>query len=214
MAGNKQKYTPTEAIEAVDGLHRKKLYEMMNDRIIAYEMEDNRRLISVHELIRVFGDAFHLPETPQETKKKRSETPKKQGGNTLDTYQIQLGNKALEVENTLLKERLEELRERNQEVAEERDEWRKQAQTLLLTHQPETPTITSPPEPKEQGSTDTISVPHRGLMLLRQLAIASVFAMLTLAILHFFFPMPSVEHALNTPEKPVQDYHYFPTTTP
>ena len=29
MSRNKTKYTPTEAIAAVDGLHRKRLYEMM-----------------------------------------------------------------------------------------------------------------------------------------------------------------------------------------
>lgn len=64
MNGNKTKYTPTEAIAAVDGLHRKRLYEMMASGDITYEIASNgsrnKRLIDAAELIRVFGDEFRI----------------------------------------------------------------------------------------------------------------------------------------------------------
>ena len=144
---NKQKYSPTEAIEAVEGLHRKKLYKMMKDREIAYEQGDTGRVIDVNELIRVFGDAFQLPaesetsetdETPQRNTLKQNETREKHSGNT-----------GLHDEITLLRERIADkdaaIKDKDQIIQDlrmDRDEWRSQAQRLLLTDQrqaPETP---------------------------------------------------------------------------
>jgi hypothetical protein len=62
MEGYKTKFTPTEAIRAVDGLHRRRFYEMMKNGEISYESQGpegkKRRIIDGSELARVFGDAF------------------------------------------------------------------------------------------------------------------------------------------------------------
>ncbi|MDH3598509.1 MAG: hypothetical protein OEU26_02585, partial [Candidatus Tectomicrobia bacterium] len=93
MNGNKTKYTPTEAIAAVDGLHRKRLYEMMANGDITYETASNgsrnKRLIDAAELIRVFGDAFRVSETSeifQKYTEKQDETEEKQ----VETARLQL----------------------------------------------------------------------------------------------------------------------------
>jgi hypothetical protein len=39
MEGQKTKFTPTEAIRAVDGLHRRRFYEMMKNGEISYESQ-------------------------------------------------------------------------------------------------------------------------------------------------------------------------------
>ena len=62
MEGNKTKFTPTEAIRAVEGLHRRRFYEMMKNGEISYESQGpegkKRRIIDGSELARVFGSAF------------------------------------------------------------------------------------------------------------------------------------------------------------
>ena len=38
--GNKTKFTASEAIEAIDGMHRKRFYQMVNNGEISYTAED------------------------------------------------------------------------------------------------------------------------------------------------------------------------------
>ena len=135
MSGNKTKYTPTEAIAAVDGLHRKRLYEMMASGDITYEIASNgnrnKRLIDAAELIRVFGDAFRVSETPkifQETTEKQDETEDKLSETARLQLEIRLLQERLEAKNLLLEEKLRTI----EDLREERNEWRKQAQILLL----------------------------------------------------------------------------------
>lgn len=135
MNGNKTKYTPTEAIAAVDGLHRKRLYEMMANGDITYETASNgsrnKRLIDAAELIRVFGDAFKVSETSemfQEYTEKQYETEEKQVETARLQFEIQLLKERLESKNLLLEEKLRTI----EDLRAERNEWRKQAQILLL----------------------------------------------------------------------------------
>lgn len=135
MNGNKTKYTPTEAIAAVGGLHRKRLYEMMASGDITYEIASNgsrnKRLIDAAELIRVFGDTFRVSETSemfQENTEKQSETESKLPETARLQLEIQLLKERLEAKNLLLEEKLKTI----EDLREEHNEWRKQAQILLL----------------------------------------------------------------------------------
>ena len=89
MTGNKTKYTPTEAINAIDGMHRKRFYDMMKHGEITYKEDDSPgkkgRLIDGAELARVFGEKFKIsetPETPNGNTSKHFETPGNTNGNT------------------------------------------------------------------------------------------------------------------------------------
>ena len=89
MTGNKTKYTPTEAINAIEGMHRKRFYEMMKNGDITFEEDDSPgkkgRLIDASELVRVFGENFKIdetPETPDGNTLKHFETPGNTNGNT------------------------------------------------------------------------------------------------------------------------------------
>lgn len=135
MNGTKTKYTPTEAIAVVNGLHRKRLYEMMANGDLTYEISDHgsrkKRLIDAAELIRVFGDSFR-PYTSQEIFEENGERPTE-----TETQPTSIGH--LELEIRLLKERLESKNHLLEEklrliddLRDERNEWRKQAQILLL----------------------------------------------------------------------------------
>lgn len=159
---NKLKYTPTEAIKAVEGLHRKKLYAMMKDREIAYEKEGNTRLIDVNELIRVFSDRF----TPLET----DETEETVSGNRLkqiETPEKHAGNSGLSTEVDLLRERISDkdqlIRDKERIIAdlrEDRDQWRSQAQRLLLTDQRHTEATTMTANSvSEFPATETVELP-------------------------------------------------------
>jgi hypothetical protein len=132
MEGHKTKFTPTEAIRAVEGLHRRRFYEMMNNGEITYESQGpegkNRRIIDASELVRVFGSAFK-PEGTRGTE------------NGKKIKQIEhVQNNALNTEIHVLQERLAakdqmiSLKDKMlDELRQDRDTWRQQAQTLLLT---------------------------------------------------------------------------------
>jgi hypothetical protein len=135
MNGNKIKYTPTEAIAAVDGLHRKRLYEMMTSGDITYEIASNgsrnKRLIDAAELIRVFGDAFRVSKMSEmfyENTEKQYETQDRLSETARLQLEIQLLKERLEAKNLLLEEKLRTI----EDLREDRNEWRKQAQILLL----------------------------------------------------------------------------------
>ena len=135
MNGTKTKYTPTEAIAAVDGLHRKRLYEMMANGDLTYQLADygtrKKRLIDAAELIRVFGDAFRpydSDETFQGNGEKQSETLEQRSTIEHLELEIRLLKERLESKNQLLEEKLRVI----DDLRDERNEWRKQAQILLL----------------------------------------------------------------------------------
>ncbi len=130
MSVNKTKYTPSEAIRAVEGLHRKRLYEMMSHGHLSYMTTDQgKREIDGAELTRVFGEKFR-PLDVQTLGLGHGEIQ-------LETEEKHHHDLALELEVHLLRERLaareqriEEQEKALRDVREERDEWRKMAQSL------------------------------------------------------------------------------------
>jgi hypothetical protein len=136
MEVHKTKFTPTEAIRAVEGLHRRKLYEMMKNGEISYELEGpegkERRIIDGAELGRVFGGAFK-PDgthgTENEKKFKYSETHKEHAENNSLQTEIHVLQERLKAKDEMLSQKDEMIRE----LRQNRDTWRTQAQQLLLT---------------------------------------------------------------------------------
>jgi len=142
--GNKTKFTASEAIEAIDGMHRKRFYQMVNNGDLSYTTEQQgskqTKVFDASELVRVFGDKLRIEETPetkQETQKTSLTKQYETSGNTL-------GNKLLEQDVKHLHERLADreaqLKEKDSlisDIRQERDDWKQQAQKLLLTHTPE-----------------------------------------------------------------------------
>jgi hypothetical protein len=132
MEEQKTKFTPTEVIRAVDGLHRRRFYEMMNNGEISYESQGpegkKRRIIDGSELARVFGSAFR----PQGTRGTEDGGKIKQiehkKNSPLDT-EIHVLQERLKAKDEILSQKDEMIRE----LREDRDTWRTQAQTLLLT---------------------------------------------------------------------------------
>ena len=91
------KYSPTEALKLLDGVTRKRLYEMMKNGELSYTTEDNKRFLDASELVRVFESKFK----PEETKEIFQDTNEKQN----ETLEIH-------IENRLLKQQLEDLHKR------------------------------------------------------------------------------------------------------
>ena len=132
MEGNKTKFTPTEAIRAVEGLHRRRFYEMMKNGEISYESQGpegkKRRIIDGSELARVFGSAFKPQGTQGTESGKKIKQIEHTKNNPLDT-EIHVLRERLKTKDEILSQKDEMIRE----LREERDTWRTQAQTLLLT---------------------------------------------------------------------------------
>jgi hypothetical protein len=136
MGEHKTKFTPTEALRVVDGLHRRRLYEMMKNGEISYEMEGpegkTRRIIDGSELARVFRNAFKPMGTQgTETRKKlkHSETHGEHAENNSLQTEIQVLQERLKAKDEMLSQKNEMIHE----LRRDRDTWRTQAQTLLLT---------------------------------------------------------------------------------
>jgi hypothetical protein len=55
--------TPTESLNCLHNISRKKLYEMMQNGSLSYIVRDKKRLIETSELIRIFGSDFTMTET-------------------------------------------------------------------------------------------------------------------------------------------------------
>jgi len=94
------KYTPTQALERLKGITRKRLYEMMKNGDLSYSNEDGKRSIDASELARVFGDRLKVEsdsETFQSVEKKQNETQ--------DMF---FENKLLQQKIELLEERLKD----------------------------------------------------------------------------------------------------------
>ena len=138
MEEQKTKFTPTEAIRAVDGLHRRRFYEMMKNGEISYESQGpegkKRRLIDGSELARVFGDAFRLQGT-QGTEIGRKIKQIEHIKNSPLGTEIHVMQERLKAKDEILSQKDEMIRE----LREERNTWRTQAQQLLLTGERKSP---------------------------------------------------------------------------
>lgn len=135
------------------------IHRAMRKGRLSFETDEHgSRLVDVSELERVFGVQY--PAIAGE----RVHGMPRTGAEALHTdgaslVQVRADLSVERVKSTMLEERVRELQERLEDVSKERDEWRQQAQTLLLTHRQPTP-----PEP----SANTLSEgakpgPHRGL---------------------------------------------------
>lgn len=133
MEEHKTKFTPTQAIRTVDGLHRRRFYEMMANGEISYELAGpegkKHRIIDGSELARVFGDAFK----PQGTQGTETRKKLKHSG----TREEHTENNSLQTEIQVLQERLkakdEMLSQKNEmihELRQERDKWSRLAEGL------------------------------------------------------------------------------------
>ena len=132
MEGNKTKFTPTEVIRAVEGLHRRRFYEMMSNGEISYESEGpegkKRRIIDASELVRVFGSAFKPNGTHGTEKGKKIEQIEHMQNNPLNT-EIHALQERIKAKDEMLSQKDEMILE----LRQDRDLWRQQAQQLLLT---------------------------------------------------------------------------------
>lgn len=125
------KHSPSDVLRMVEGLHRKKLYEMMKDGLVSFSLEDGKRFIDSSELVRVFGDSFKpdgILETSKESKNKHNETEKTH----LEKILFQQKIEALQERLTDKDEQIRDLRKRLDAESEERRKL-----TLLLMHSPE-----------------------------------------------------------------------------
>lgn len=132
MGGHKTKFTPTEAMRAVDGLHRRRFYEMMNNGEISYESQGpegkKRRIIDASELVRVFGSAFNQDGTRGTEKEKKIKQIEHMQNNPLNT-EIHALQERIKAKDEMLSQKDEMILE----LRQDRDLWRQQAQQLLLT---------------------------------------------------------------------------------
>ena len=123
MEGHKTKFTPTEAIRAVEGLHRRRFYEMMNNGEISYESQGpegkKRRIIDASELVRVFGSAFKPEGTRGTENGKKIKQIEHVQNNPLDT-EIHVLQERLKAKDEMLSQKDEMIRE----LREDRDIWR------------------------------------------------------------------------------------------
>lgn len=109
MTGTITEYTAVEALKALDGISKKRLYEMMKDGSISYNTEPwgkgTRRIINGAELARVFGKSFK-PNVKHETTSKDVSNSIKKPNETIETT---IKNSVLETENTFLHEKIKML---------------------------------------------------------------------------------------------------------
>lgn len=114
MSKNKSIYTPSEAIRAVKGVTRKRLYEMMNNGDISYSKEEwgkkKRRVIDASELARVFPDSFKVGETTETKGNDNKKQP--------ETTETGIENKLLEQKVEFLSQRLDDKEKQIQEKTE------------------------------------------------------------------------------------------------
>ena len=149
----KTKFTPSEAIASIEGMHRKKFYQMVSDGLISYDTERvGTKLVKRFdgsELIRVFGSKFKIMETRNPLRGRFT----KQNETTEETHRNKLFEQEIRFLNERIAEQTKQLQEKDyiiQDVRQERDDWKQQAQKLLLTHKPiETPIETLETERKK-----------------------------------------------------------------
>lgn len=139
MSKNKIKYTVSESIRSVNGITRKRFYEMLDSGDISYEKEKwgnkERRVIEGAELSRVFGRDFILDET--------TDTTNKNNYRRLETTNTTIKNNALQIKVDALEQQVVDKNNVIEDLRGDRDNWKdsaKQAQetitrqTYLLEH--------------------------------------------------------------------------------
>lgn len=139
MSKDKAEYTPTEALKCLDGIYKNAFYKDMENGRVSYDErpwgKKKRRYIQGAELARAYQDKFkpqRFEDTYPQNKMGHTHTPPE---NIKTTHK----NIDLEVEVIVLRKELEL---KNTEISffknsannfeKDRDEWRTQAQTLLL----------------------------------------------------------------------------------
>lgn len=143
MSQNKAEYSPSEALEHLEGVSKNALYNDMNNGVLSYTDKKwgkkTRRIIQGAELVRVYQNKFKIQnniETSQENTIKRPDTLQE---NTKTSYE----NKILQQEIDLLKQQLESKSDLLEEVKKSRDDLSMkldkaqetlQSQTFLLEH--------------------------------------------------------------------------------
>ena len=107
------------------GLSKSTIQRAMNTGKLSYELDrNNRRIIDVSELERVFG----LKETEVSKVESQAKEDIKRAGDLLEMERIKMQMKVLEEKLEVRDSQLEDMRA-------QRDQWQKQAQQVLLTSQ-------------------------------------------------------------------------------
>lgn len=141
----KTKFTPSEAIASIEGMHRKKFYQMVSKGLISYNIEKVGtkavKRFDGSELIRVFGNKFRI----SETRNKLSSSFKKQNETVDETV-------LLRQENEFLKQQVEREREIARELSRRLDDeaTERRRLTAILTYQPETPPLQPETKPAKK----------------------------------------------------------------
>jgi len=128
MTKNKHDFTPTEALELLEGISKNTLYNDMNNGKLSYEERDwgnkKRRYIQGAELARVYGKSF-TPQRLNKTYQKQDSTLPNESKIPVET---QLLNQKLEFMNTQI-----EILQRQITEANEREKKAEQRETSLQT---------------------------------------------------------------------------------
>lgn len=157
MNKNNTKYTPTEALECLQNISKNTFYNDMKNGSISYIKEPwgkkTRRYVEGSELARFYGESFvpqRLPSTSQNIETGRPTTLQE----NIKTYPE---NNILQTEVKFLKEQLEDKKQIITDLRDERNDWKKQAQTLLL----QSPSSKTEETPLEQQKIGLPNQPHK-----------------------------------------------------
>ncbi len=118
------RYTPTEALKLLNGITRKRLYEMMKNGYISYSQEEKKRYIDGSELARVFGDKFR----PIENKKTFQKEEMKQS----ETQETTTENRLLQQKIEFLQERISDKERENEKLWERLKTETEERQRLVM----------------------------------------------------------------------------------
>ena len=118
------KYSASDAIKSLNGVSKKRLYEMMKDGSISYNKEPwgkgTRRIIDGAELARVFGNSFQPSINNETTNLYVSETNQKLTKTPQETTFLRIENEFLQKEISLLKTQINE-KDKQEQRAEDRE---------------------------------------------------------------------------------------------
>lgn len=149
MTKNKANYTPTQALECLQGISKNAFYNDMKNGALSYHEEPwgkkTRRYIEGAELARVYGKKFK----PQRLDETLQDVPQKQDATLQQNIKTPPENTNLQVEVDFLKEQLTDKKQTIDDLRKDRDEWKEQAKRLALTYQPNAQATEKPAEGKE-----------------------------------------------------------------
>jgi len=130
-------YTPSQAIRAVKGLYRRKIYQMIKNGEISCSGGKGQKLINASELARVFGGDF-IPLSRDEALLTSEKEHEEQGADEKENMGNAIKNTVFQLENQQLHERISDkermiamLQEQVADIQKDRDHWRQQATYLL-----------------------------------------------------------------------------------